>query len=65
MQISDEKIKEKDDAFDDNKLLSIKDIYIDMKRNEELDYVNFLSNQVIQQTKSQKEESEKYMSKKF
>ena len=48
MQISDEKIKEKDDAFDDNKLLSIKDIYIDMKRNEELDYVNFLSNQVIQ-----------------
>ena len=48
MQISDEKIKEKDDAFDDNNLLSIKDIYIDMKRNEELDYVNFLSNQVIQ-----------------
>ena len=65
MQLSDEKIKEKDDAFDDNKLLSIKEIYVDMKRNEELDYVNFLSANVIQQTKIQKEESEKYMSKKF
>ena len=47
MQLSDEFLKEKEDAQDDNKLLSIKEIYVDMKRNEELDYVNFLSNKVI------------------
>ena len=43
----DEIVKDKEDALDDNKLLSIKEIYVDMKRNEELDHVNFLSNKVI------------------
>jgi hypothetical protein len=47
MQLSDEIVKDKEDALDDNKLLSIKEIYVDMKRNEELDHVNFLSNKVI------------------
>jgi len=46
---SEYKLDGDEDAEPDEKLVSLKEIYVDMKKNSELDYENFLRPEIIQQ----------------